>query len=86
VIHRSPEINHLAVELHVHLVEMPIPVAEPAHPAHSLATDVACKHRAESIPPEANGLVAYIDAALEQQVFNVAQRQWERGGSPRAMS
>ena len=32
------------------------------------------EHRAEPVPPEAHGLVAHIDAALVQQVLDVAQR------------
>jgi hypothetical protein len=31
------------------------------------------KHRSEPVPPEPNCLVADIDAALEQDVFNLAQ-------------
>ena len=73
MVDRAPEIHHLAVELHVHLVEVPAPLAKPTHPRHPLAPDVACQHRTKSVPPVPNGLVAYVDAALEQQVFNVPQ-------------
>jgi hypothetical protein len=31
VIDRAPEIDHLAVELHIHHVEVPSPVSKPAH-------------------------------------------------------
>src|SRR5215211_1202682 len=65
----TPQVAHLAVHLHVHLVEMPPPLSKPAHPAHTLPTDVTCKQRSESVPPVAHRLVADVDAALGQQVF-----------------
>ena len=39
---------HLAVNLDVHLVEMPFPVAEPFHAAHSLPANIRGKQRAEA--------------------------------------
>ena len=50
---------------------------EPVHRTHPLATNVAGKHRAEPIPPETHGLVANVDATLEQEVLDVTQRQRE---------
>ena len=37
--------------------------------------DLGSGHRAEPVPPEPHRLVTDIDAALEQDVFNLAQRQ-----------
>jgi len=37
----APKIDDLAVELHVHLVEMPTPKPETPHPAHPLTAEVA---------------------------------------------
>jgi len=34
------------------------------------------EHRSEPVPPEPHRLVADIDAALGQQVFDLPQRQW----------
>jgi hypothetical protein len=77
VIHGPPQIDHLAIQLHVHLVEMPAPVTQAPHVRHPLPPDVAGKHRAEPVPPHPHGLVADVDAALEQQVLDVPQRQRE---------
>lgn len=46
----APEVHHLTVNLHVHLVEVPTPVTKAVHPTYPLATDVAGKHRDEPIP------------------------------------
>ena len=60
-----PEIHHLAVDLDVHFIEMPTPVAETAHPAHTLATDIAGKHWAEPVPPKPDRLMAQINTPFE---------------------
>ncbi len=49
-------------------------MAETAHSANTLAADVAGEHRPESVPPGPHGLMADVDATLEQQVFDVPQR------------
>jgi hypothetical protein len=77
VIHRSPEVNHLAIQLHVHLVEVPAPVAEASHAAHPCAADVACEQRAEAVPSQPHRLMAKVDPELEQQVLYVPQAQRE---------
>ena len=38
-------------------------------------SDLRCKHRAEPVPPKTHRLVADIDTALEQQVFDLTERQ-----------
>ena len=73
VIDGSPEVVGLAVDLHEHLIKVPTPMAKPTHRAHSLAADIGREHRAKSIPPESDSLMTEIDAALEQQVLDVAQ-------------
>ena len=57
VVDGAPEVDHLVVELHVHLVEMPASVPEPAHRAHPVPTDVAGEHQAEPVPPVTHRLV-----------------------------
>jgi len=37
--------------------------------------DLRCKHRTETVPPVPNRLVADVDAALEQNILNLSQRQ-----------
>lgn len=43
---------------HVHLVEMPAPLPEAAHPPDPLSLDVSGGHRANPVPPMSQGLVA----------------------------
>jgi hypothetical protein len=57
------------------LVEMPSPVGEGAHVIDTLPADLGGEHRAEPVPPQPHSLVADVDAALEQQVLDVAQGQ-----------
>ena len=71
----APEVAHLAAHLHVDLVEMPLPMGELAHTVDPPTADLAGEHRAEPAPPQPHGLVANVDAALEQQILDVAQRQ-----------
>jgi hypothetical protein len=52
---------------------MPPPVAKSAHCADPLPPNVAGKHWAESIPPEPHRLMANVDAALEEKIFDVSQ-------------
>ena len=75
VVDSPPEIAHLAVDLHVDLVKMPAPVGVGAHVLDPLPADLAGEHRAEAVPPEPHGLMADVDAALEQEILDVAQRQ-----------
>jgi hypothetical protein len=43
----------------------------------TIATNAACEHRAEPVPPVAHRLMANVDAALEQQALHIPQRQRE---------
>ena len=74
LVHGSPEVVHLPIDLHVDLVEMPSPVGEGAHVLDPLATDLGGEHRTEAVPPEPHRLVADVDAALGQQVFHIPER------------
>jgi hypothetical protein len=38
--------------------------------------DLRGEHRSEPVPPEPDRLVANVDAALEQQILDLAERQW----------
>ena len=75
---RAPEIMQLAVDLHVHLIEMPSPMGDAPHPADPLSSDVPCEQWPKAVPPKSHCLMAKIDAALEQQVLNIAQRSGKR--------
>ncbi len=67
----------LSVDLYVDLIKMPPPVPEALHPANPLAPDIGGEQRAEPIPPQPDRFMADVDAALEQQVLDVPQRQRE---------
>ena len=45
------------------------------HAADPMSADVAGEQRPEPVPPVAHRLMADVDAALEQQVFYIPQRQ-----------
>ena len=75
LIDRTPQLHHLTIQLHVHLIEMPAPVTKALHPVHPLAANVAGKQWSEPVPPEPHGLMSNVDPGLEQQVFGIAQRQ-----------
>lgn len=77
VIDGPPDVDHLAVQFDVDLVEVPPPVADASHGLHPLALDVGRKHRPEPVPPEPDGLMAKVDPSFEQQILKVPQRQRE---------
>lgn len=68
----AQQIMHFAVDLHIHLVEMPFPMAEAFHPAYPLATSVTGEQGAEPVPPVPHGLVADVDPALRQKALDFA--------------
>ena len=75
VINSTPQVMHLAIELHVNLIEARPPMAKPAHRVHPLAANVAGENRTETVPPEPHGLVAHVNSTLEEKILDVAQRQ-----------
>ena len=77
VVDRPPEVDHLSIELYVHLVEMAPPVPHASHRLNPLAADVGCKNWPKPVPPQPDRLVAEVDPTFEQQVFNIPQRQRE---------
>jgi hypothetical protein len=50
-------------------------MSKATHSADPLPSDIASEHRADPVPPVSHGFVANVDAALEQQVFDIPQRQ-----------
>jgi hypothetical protein len=65
----------LAVNLHKHLVKVPLPVRICAHLADSFPTNLSGKHRAKSVSPKPNRLMADVDAAFVQKVRHVPKRK-----------
>jgi hypothetical protein len=65
-----------SVDLHLHLVKMPRPVAG-VHALDTALADLGRGDRAKAKPPEPDGPVADVDAALVRKVLDVAQRERE---------
>jgi hypothetical protein len=76
VIDGTPQVAHLAVHLHVHLVQVPAPLAKATHAAHPLPPDIGREQRTEPVPPVAHGLVTDVDATLGEQVLKVPEAEW----------
>ena len=73
LVDRASQVDHLAIELHVHLIEMPPPMTKASHAVSPLTANVAREQRAESVPPEAHRLMADVDPTLMEQILDVAQ-------------
>src|SRR3984885_5071947 len=71
----APQIAELAVNLHKHLIQAPVPLRTGTHVRVSSLTNLGGEHRAKPVPPEPDGLMADVDPALGQQILDVAQRQ-----------
>jgi hypothetical protein len=75
VINSPSKIVRLAVNLHEHLVQVPLTVRICAHLADSFFADFCSKQRAKSVPPKSNRFVADVDAAFVQKVLHVPKRK-----------
>jgi hypothetical protein len=65
----------LAVNLHEHLVHVPLPNRISAHLADPLLADPSGKLQAKSVPPKSNFLVADLDATLVQNILDIPKRK-----------
>lgn len=61
----SPQVDPLATQLHIHLVEAPPPPPEALQLRHALSSDITSEQRIELVPPVPYYLVANVDPALE---------------------
>jgi hypothetical protein len=75
VINRAPQGVPLAVDLHENLVQVPSPIRGRTHLLDTFTADFSGKHWAKSIPPIPHRFVADVDAALVQQVLDIAERK-----------
>ena len=75
VIYCPPQIDHLAIQLRVHFVEVPAPMAKAPHPACPLSPDIGGEYRPEPVPPQPYRFRADVNPAFEQQIFDIAQAQ-----------
>ena len=53
------------------LTEVSLPMTGLQFPCHSLF-DLACKLRAELVPPISNGFITYIHASFMQKIFHIS--------------
>ena len=75
MVHGPPKGVCLAIDLHEDLVEMPTVLDTRAHAIDPYLADLGREHRAKTVPPEPNGLMADLYAAFVKKVFDVAQRK-----------
>ena len=75
VIKRPPKGMRLAVDLYENLVQGPSPIRVRTHLLDTFTTESRCEHWAKSIPPVPRRFVADVDAALVQQVLDIAKRK-----------
>ena len=73
MIDRSPKVVLNAIDLYEDLIQVPLPLSVLAHENRSLLSDFASECRAKSIDPESHALVANVDAALVEQVLDIAK-------------
>jgi len=65
----------LTIDLHKHLIDVPAPLTKTSHPADPLTLDIRCKHWTEPVPPVPDRLMANVDPALREQIFDIPQAQ-----------
>ena len=75
LIHSTPQVMSLAIDLDVHLVEMPAPLRMPSQPVNPMAADTGSEHRTETVPPKPHLLMTYVDPTLLQKILVILQRQ-----------
>ena len=73
MIKRTPQIVPFAIDFHKDFIDVPALVTVAVELLYSASTDLICKHRPEPVPPEANRLVADVDAAFEKKILDVPQ-------------
>lgn len=61
----APEVNHLALQLHLHLIQVPFPTANPTHTTDALPPNVTSEHWPKSVPAHPHGFMTKVDTALE---------------------
>ena len=71
VIYGAPKIARLTVDLDEHLVEVPAPLRIASMIVNSPFPDLRGEYRTEAVPSEPHCLMADINTALEQQIFDL---------------
>ncbi len=73
MVDRAPKVMLHAIDFDENLVEMPTPVPEGAHGRGPIPANPSAENLPEAVPPEANRLMGDVDAALVEQILDVAQ-------------
>ena len=76
VINGPPEIVGFTVDFYEHLVQMPLLIRMSTKLLNPFLSDLGRKHRAKSVPPESDRLMANNNAAFVQQIFHISKRKW----------
>ena len=71
------EVVHLAVDFHLHLVEVPPPLAALAHAFDAPSADFGREDWSETVLSVANSFVADLDAAFVEDILQLPQGQRE---------
>ena len=58
----APKVDHLAIQLLVHLIKVPAPLPKASHPADTRPPDIASEQWPETAPPMPNGLMVQVDS------------------------
>ena len=75
---RQPAKDNVSrIDLHENLVQMPLPVRVGSQILDAFPPNFLREHRSKSIPPEPDGFMANINAALMEKIFHIPQRQRE---------
>jgi len=72
VIYGPPKIMLDAIDLHEDLIEMRLPLSMLSHVGGALRSDLSGKDGTKAIDSESHTLMADIDPAFMQQVFDIA--------------
>ena len=75
MIDRSPKVVGLAFNFHKYLVQVPLPVRICGHLTDCFPAKLSGKHRAKSVSPKPNRLMANVDTAFIQKIFHIPQRE-----------
>ena len=70
-------IKHLGVDLQIHIIEVPLPLAKALYQDNPLFPEFGGEQRPEPVPSVSHGLVANADLALSQQVRCDPQTEWK---------
>lgn len=67
----------LAIDLHEHLIQMQSPLQQGSRLLAAFLANLGCRRRAAPVPPQTNGLMANVNAALVKQVLDISKRKRE---------